>query len=147
MRNPNDALCVADGSDSSKSIHWKVAFGRFRDARKRLKPGLQREGFTLLEVILAVVIAATVAAMGVHFMRPTGLHSRQQACDLTRQTVQLEAGRYHDAKGVWPRSDLRELNDSAYFPNGVPSCPAQGGAFQLKGSQVVCPLHEATRNP
>ena len=114
---------------------------------ERLKPGLQRGGFTLLEVILAVVIAATVAAMGVHFMRPTGIHSRQKACDLTRQTVQLEANRYRDANGVWPRNDLRELVAAEHFVNGVPSCPAQGGAYRLNGSQVVCPLHEATRRP
>lgn len=129
------------------SNRWSLALRRLQLRRGRLKPGLQRGGFTLLEVILAVVIAATVAAMGVHFMRPTGIHSRQQACDLTRQTVQLEAGRYRDANGVWPRSDLRELNDPTYFPNGVPSCPAQGGAYQLNGSQVVCPVHEATRQP
>ncbi len=147
MRNPHPTPCVVAGCAASPVNRCRVALKRFAADCGRRKPGLRRRGLTLLEVILAVVIAATVAAMGLHFMRPTGVHSRQQSCDLTRQTVQLEAGRYRDANGVWPSSDLRQLNDSAYFPNGVPSCPAQGGAYRLTGSQVVCPVHEATRHP
>ncbi|SRR6056297_1086468 len=110
-------------------------------------PAKNARGFTLLEMILAIVIASTVAMMGIHFMRPTGQHSRQKACDLTRQTIQLEVGRYHDRVGSFPRRDLRELADPDYFPNGLPECPAQGGRYLLQGTEVVCPLHEATRTP
>ncbi|QDS93057.1 hypothetical protein FF011L_18120 [Roseimaritima multifibrata] len=101
-----------------------------------------RPGFSLLEIILAIVISSMVAMMGLHYMRPTGAHSHDQACELTRQTVQFELGRYQGETGLLPRSDLRELNTATYFANGLPKCPAQGGAYQLKGAEVVCPLHD-----
>lgn len=110
-------------------------------------PPTDRLGLTLLEIILALVIATTIAMIGLHFIRPTGRHARQNACDLTRQTVQLEAHRYQRQHGRLPRRDLRQLHHQDHFPVGVPACPAGGAAYRLQGEVVICPDHEATRVP
>ena len=104
-------------------------------------------GLTLLEIILALVIATTVAMIGLHFIRPTGRHARQHSCDLTRQTIQFEVHRYQRQSSRLPRRDLRELENQNYFPFGVPDCPSGGSEYQLQGDVVVCPDHEATRIP
>jgi competence protein ComGC len=107
-----------------------------------------RTGISLIEILLALAIAATVAAIGIEYLRPADRHGKQRSCDLARQLLQNDAQRYLDRTGRLPSSDLRELRVPTYAGSVLPSCPASGDAYRLdrKGT-VFCPEHESTREP
>ncbi len=103
------------------------------------------QGFSLLEMILAVVIISTVAAVSLQFIRPTGTVARQRACDVTRQLLQNEAERYFSEQGIWPSRRLSELSSARFTGNPIPPCPCGGGSYEMSGGIVICPVHEPTR--
>ncbi len=104
-----------------------------------------RIGFTLLEMVLAVVIISAVAAVSLQFIRPVGESSRQRSCDVSRQMLQNYADQYYNRTGTWPQRNLAELATNEFVGPRLPPCPCQGGNYEMSGAIVVCPLHEATR--
>ena len=104
-----------------------------------------RQAFTPLELILVVVIIATVAAVSLQYLQPAGNTTRQRACDVTRQTLQNHADRYYSQAGTWPSRDLAELATQSFAGNLLPACPCQGGRYEMSGAIVICPAHEADR--
>jgi prepilin-type N-terminal cleavage/methylation domain-containing protein len=104
-----------------------------------------RNAFTLLEMILAVVIISAVAALSLQHLRPSGQVARQRSCDVTRQTLQNYADRYYSREGTWPSRDLREIAVPTYAGDDLPLCPCEGGRYQMSGSLIICPVHEASR--
>ena len=107
---------------------------------------IQRNAFSLLEIIAALVIAATVAIVGIQYLRPAGDTGKQRSCDLTREIVQNDAQRYFEFNGSMPGTDLKELASPEYSGAVLPTCPVTGQAYRLdKDNNVVCPTHEATR--
>lgn len=59
-------------------------------------------GMSLIELLAALMIAAAVSALGVHYLRPTGESSKQRSCDLTRALLQNDAQRFLEANGRLP---------------------------------------------
>ena len=59
-------------------------------------------GFSLLEVIAALVLTAVVAVIGIRHLSVPGDTAHQRTCDTTRQTLQGYADRYRDATGQFP---------------------------------------------
>jgi competence protein ComGC len=103
-------------------------------------------GFTLLELVAALMIAAGLAALSMHYLQVPGQTSKQRSCDLTREVLQDYADRYQQSQGRGPSADLRELQTSQYAGVNLPTCPVTGQAYTLVRSGVVsCPTHEATR--
>jgi prepilin-type N-terminal cleavage/methylation domain-containing protein len=114
----------------------------------RLNPYLtvSRHGMTLLEVMAALIIAATVAAISIQYLRPVDATSKQRTCDMTRELLQNDAQRYFEATGQLPRTDLRELRTAQYSGTVLPICPVTGQSYRRDRNGVVgCPTHEATR--
>lgn len=107
---------------------------------------IQRNAFSLLEIIAALVIAATVAVAGIQFLRPAGDSGKQRSCDLTRETLQNDLQRYFDSTGSVPGAHLNELVSPQYSGAVLPTCPVTGESYGLdKGNNIVCPAHESTR--
>lgn len=105
-----------------------------------------KHGFSLLEVIAAVIIAATVATIGVHYLKPASTSSRQHACDMTRQQLQNNADRYFESSGRRVSRNLRQLRRPEFSGNPLPRCPATNRRYRRNGRGVVyCPVHEKTR--
>lgn len=108
---------------------------------------VSRVGMTLLEVLAALVIAASVAAISIHYLRPANEISKQRSCDITRELLQNDAQRYQQTTGTMVSRQLRELQTPEYAGNVLPTCPVTGQAYQLdRAGTVGCPTHEATRN-
>lgn len=106
----------------------------------------RRVGFSLLELIAALIIAATLAALSLHHLREPAQTGKQRSCDLTREVLQDHADRYLEANGRLPQSDLRELATTQYSGNDLPVCPVTGLSYRLDRNGVVtCPTHEPSR--
>ena len=103
-------------------------------------------GMSLLELLAALIIAASVSALGIHYLRPAGESSQQRSCDLTRALLQNDAQRFLESNGRLPRSDLQELRTNQYSGPTLPVCPVTSQSYRLdRQGIVVCPAHEATR--
>ncbi len=103
-------------------------------------------GFTLLELIAAVIIASMLMVLSIRFMRPPAEAGSQRSCDLTRQLLQNDADRFLETVGRSPSRDLRELRSDDYSGVVLPTCPVTGEPYSIDNSGVVvCPTHEATR--
>jgi competence protein ComGC len=106
----------------------------------------QRDGFSLLELMAALIIAASLAALTLHHIRKPSLSGKQHSCDLTREVMQDYADRYVETIGRSPSADLRELATAPYAGPSLPTCPVTGQSYRLDRNGIVgCPTHESTR--
>ncbi len=111
-----------------------------------LNPSGERAGVSLLEVVAALMIAATVAVMSITYLRKPGITANQRSCDLTRKVLQADTQRYLDTTGALPNAQLLELATPEYTGAVLPKCPITGESYRLGGGGIVeCPTHEATR--
>ena len=109
-------------------------------------PARRCTGMSLIEVLAALVIAATVAALGIQYLRPAGDTGKQRSCDVTREILQADARRFTESTGRAPSSDLRELRAIQYSGTVLPTCPITAQSYRLDlGGIVTCPTHESTR--
>lgn len=107
----------------------------------------RQRGFTLIEIIAALVIASLVSVIGIQYLRPSGDSSKQHSCDLTRELLQNDVQRYFDGNGVMPAANLNELASPEYSGIVLPTCPTTDRAYRLdRNGTVICPTHESTRN-
>lgn len=105
-----------------------------------------RAGMSLIEVLAAIVIAATIAALSIQYLRPASETGKQRSCDLTREILQSDVQRFTASSGRAPSRDLRELSTTQYSGTVLPTCPITDQSYRLDRSGVVtCPTHEATR--
>jgi prepilin-type N-terminal cleavage/methylation domain-containing protein len=101
-----------------------------------------RDGFSLIEVIAAVIIAATVAALSIHYLKPAAATSQQRSCDLTRQLLQNDADRYFQSTGRRVSRNLRQLKSSAYSGDPLPACPVSQRPYRCNAQGIVfCTKH------
>jgi len=101
-----------------------------------------RSGMSLIEIIAALIIAATVTAVGIRHLTPVNESSRNRSCELTRQVLQNDVKRYRETTGQTVSSNLREIAVNDYSGNPLPTCPGSGSVFRLNRSgQVECPSH------
>lgn len=111
-----------------------------------VKPTGARGGVSLLELVAAIMIAATIATMSIFYLRKPGTTAHQRSCDLTRKVLQEDAHRYRDMTGNLPGAQLLELGTPEYTGTVLPTCPVTGESYRLGGGGIVeCPTHEATR--
>ncbi len=104
-----------------------------------------RHGFTLLEIMLAVVIAGVVAALGISHLRRPGIDAHQRSCNANRELLQGFAQQFADERGSLPSTNLSELTAVNYFDATLPKCPSTRQPYELRGGVVSCPVHEMTR--
>ncbi len=109
------------------------------------KNTVRRRAFTLLEIMLAVIIVATVAALGIAHVRKPAAGAHQNACNMHREMLQGLAECYAEEQDVAPSRDLRELVGFDYVDGKLPRCPSTATPYEWLGGVVSCPTHEATR--
>ncbi|MEN1680108.1 MAG: prepilin-type N-terminal cleavage/methylation domain-containing protein [Planctomycetota bacterium] len=95
----------------------------------------RRNGYTLMELLgVLAVIGVTAAAVLPH----VGLHQDAgdgAACQMQKGVIEAQVQLWLRDKGALPATSLGDIgSDTGYFPAGLPTCPAGGGAYTIDAS-------------
>lgn len=99
----------------------------------------QRSGMSLMEIILATVILAVVAAAVMYYVRQPGERVKTAACDVRIEQLQVLTRQYQNDFGRTPSADLRELTGDRYLGQSLPICPVDGRAYRIDRTGSVMP--------
>jgi len=88
-----------------------------------------------MEVLIAVVILGTVAAIVVPRCLVSTTDAKEVACFHNKAVINSQVERWYFEKGSWPQDDLSDIgSDSDYCPEGIPICPLKPGKpYKLNG--------------
>jgi type II secretory pathway pseudopilin PulG len=85
---------------------------------------------SLAEILAVVVLMGILAAIILpRFARPRD-QAQGRTCEVSKGNIEVQAQLWFRNKGVWPQADLSDIGaDPTYFPDGLPTCPADGSAY------------------
>jgi general secretion pathway protein G len=91
-----------------------------------------RSAFSLMELIAVVAILGVIAALIVPRVISNLDVAKEKTCYHNRAEINITVERYYIHTGDWPANDLSDIGaNEDYFPDGLPSCPLSGAAYQL----------------
>ncbi|MCA9125975.1 MAG: prepilin-type N-terminal cleavage/methylation domain-containing protein [Planctomycetales bacterium] len=92
----------------------------------------RRRGLSLLEMLACITIIGIVAAVIVPRLGSGGEVAKINACNIQRETIQIQSLLWRRATGDWPSSTLSDIGaDVVYFPEGLPTCPLDDSSYTL----------------
>ena len=92
----------------------------------------RRDGFTLLELLIVVVILGILAAIIIPRFTVSAAEAKKNACAQNVANINTQVERWYFEKGSWPAGDLADIAaDTDYFPEGLPTCPVDGSAYKI----------------
>jgi len=81
---------------------------------------------------LLIVVLGLVAAGLVPRFTVSAAEARRNSCAQNVASINAQVERWHAITGAWPRTDLTDMGaDASYFPQGIPTCPVDGTAYEL----------------
>ncbi|RMF41128.1 MAG: prepilin-type N-terminal cleavage/methylation domain-containing protein [Planctomycetota bacterium] len=97
--------------------------------------GVRRRGLSLLELLAVVTIMGILAAVVVPRLGTGGSIAKSEACHVQREIIQIQTALFRREKGRFPARDLSDIGrDPKYFPEGLPTCPVDGGPYLIDTS-------------
>jgi prepilin-type N-terminal cleavage/methylation domain-containing protein len=94
-----------------------------------------KKGFTLIEILFVVVVIAILAAVVLPRLTTTALDAKISANKANKANINTQVERWYFNNGSWPANDLNDIAvDNDYFPDGIPVCPVENGAYTLDGT-------------
>jgi type II secretory pathway pseudopilin PulG len=91
-----------------------------------------RRALSLWELMAVVGILGLLASLIVP--RLTGHHAsaKRGACFINQGEIELQVKLWRRMTGSYPAANLADIgNNSAYFPEGLPTCPVDGSAYTI----------------
>lgn len=89
-------------------------------------------GFSLVELMAAVVILAIVAAYIIPRVGAYIAAANQNACWTNQGDIELQVKLWQRNHGSYPQTGLGDIGaDPAYFPQGLPTCPVDGTPYTI----------------
>ncbi|MCL6637655.1 MAG: type II secretion system GspH family protein [Alicyclobacillus sp.] len=110
-------------------------------------PGIQSQGFTLLEMVVAVSVLAVMMAVAAPHVVGVGQRAEAVACEQNQRQIRAALAEYQLIYHTYPTGDTNtqlQALVNAQLLDAVPAEPA-GGHYQItiNGSQagVTCDVH------
>lgn len=92
----------------------------------------RRGGFSWVELLAIVTILGIIAAIVVPRITVSKEAALRHADRRNQAEINAAVERWYVEKGAWPQDDLHDIgSDTTYFPDGLPTRPADGGAYSL----------------
>ena len=83
----------------------------------------RRKAFSLLELLAVVTILGIIAAVIIARFSSTTDTAKKKLNSHNKAVINATVERYYMDTGSWPSTNLAELSDPDYFPDGVPVSP------------------------
>ncbi len=96
-----------------------------------MKKNSQRYEFSLLELLAVVVILGIIAMVVIPRINFSAATARENSCFQNKAEINAAVERYFFDNGTLPT--VAQIDDPAYFPDGLPVCPETGAAYALDG--------------
>lgn len=90
----------------------------------------RKKAFSLLELLAVVVILGIIAVVVIPRLNFSSVTAKNNACYQNKAELNSAVERFNFNSGALP-TDISDLNDPAYFPDGLPTCPVDGSAYAL----------------
>jgi Tfp pilus assembly protein PilE len=85
-----------------------------------------------MELIAVVTILGILAALLLPRITTSSENAKEACCQHNRTEIDITVERYYIHTGGWPADDLSDIGaDVDYFPDGLPTCPVSGDAYEL----------------
>ena len=100
-------------------------------------------GVSLLELTMVMILLGILAWVALPRFAGNSLDAKKNTCYMNVRDVEVQTELWYRNNAIWPAADLSDMGtDSAYFPDGPPSCPVGGTAYTLDGTTHRVPGHD-----
>ncbi|RKY10127.1 MAG: hypothetical protein DRP66_00475 [Planctomycetota bacterium] len=99
----------------------------------------KREGVTLIELLIVVLILAALSAIAIPRISQSAQNAKQNACDTNVDVINSAIEMYNADTGGYPAAMSDVTGSATYFPDGAPTCPL-GGTYTMDAgtNRVSC---------
>jgi type II secretion system protein G len=82
-----------------------------------------KKGLTLIELLIVVIILGALAAIAIPRITTSSTDAKRNACMTNVDTLNTAIEMYNIDHSAWPGALTDVDSNTAYFPDGAPSCP------------------------
>ncbi len=97
----------------------------------------KREGVTLIELLIVVLILAALSAIAIPRISQSAHNAKQNACDTNIDVVNSAIEMYNADNGIYPAAMSDVTGSTTYFPDGAPTCALSGTYTMDAGTNRV----------
>ncbi|MCA9240000.1 MAG: type II secretion system protein [Planctomycetales bacterium] len=91
-----------------------------------------RTALSLTELLAVLGVISVLAVLIVPRVADRTGDAEREACYLNQGEIELQCQLWRRANGSFPLSILSDIGgNSAYFPEGLPTCPVDGTAYTI----------------
>ncbi|MHC4705846.1 MAG: competence type IV pilus major pilin ComGC [Planctomycetota bacterium] len=87
------------------------------------------KAFTLVELMIVVLILGALAAIAVPRIMGGSAAAKANGCKTNIDTINSQIELYYANNGAYPADLTTVTNNTAYFPDEVPTCPMTGAEY------------------
>jgi prepilin-type N-terminal cleavage/methylation domain-containing protein len=98
----------------------------------------RKKGFSLVELLIAVIILAALAAIAIPRITQSSSNAKQNACDTNVDIINSAIEMYYVDTGAYPSALTDVTQSTSYFPDGEPNCPLGGTYTMGATNRVTC---------